>query len=42
MLLFEPDYIRHLIEIGERDAEAQLDEIGVLLGEGTTGEQAEG
>jgi NTE family protein len=42
MLLFEPDYIRHLIEIGERDAEAQLDEIGVLLGEGTIGEQAEG
>ena len=35
MLLFEPDYVRHLIEIGERDAEAQIDEIGALLGEGS-------
>ena len=35
MLLFEPDYIRHLMEIGERDAEAHLDEIGALLGEET-------
>lgn len=33
MLLFEPDYLRHIMEIGERDAEAQIDEIGALLGE---------
>ncbi len=31
MLLFEPDYLRHLIAIGERDAEAQIDEIGALI-----------
>ena len=31
MLLFEPDYIRHLMEIGERDAEEQIGEIGALL-----------
>lgn len=31
MLLFEPDYIRHLMEIGEHDAEARIDEIAALL-----------
>lgn len=31
MLLFEPDYIRHLMEIGEQDAEARIDEIAELL-----------
>jgi NTE family protein len=40
MLLFEPDYIHHLIEIGERDAEAQLDEIAALLEEEAVGERA--
>ena len=39
MLLFEPDYIHHLIEIGERDAEAQLDDIAALLEEETVEER---
>lgn len=33
MLLFEPDYIRHLMELGEHDAEARIDEIAALLGD---------
>jgi NTE family protein len=40
MLLFEPDYIRHLIEIGEGDAEAQIDDIAALLDAETVGEGA--
>jgi NTE family protein len=31
MLLFEPDYLRLLVEIGEADAEAQADEIAAFL-----------
>lgn len=31
MLLFEPDYLRHLIAIGERDAEARAEEIGAVI-----------
>jgi NTE family protein len=31
MLMFAPDYLRHLIEIGERDAEARMDELVALV-----------
>lgn len=31
MLLFEPDYLRRLVAIGEADAEAQADEIAAFL-----------
>ena len=31
MLMFQPDYLRQLIEIGERDAEARLDDIAKLV-----------
>ena len=31
LLMFQPDYLQRLIEIGEADAEARLDEIGELL-----------
>ncbi len=31
MLMFQPDYLRQLIDIGERDAEARLDEIARLV-----------
>ncbi|NNF58048.1 MAG: patatin [Rhodothermaceae bacterium] len=31
MLLFEPEYLRLLVEIGEADAEARADEIGAFL-----------
>ncbi len=34
LLLFEPDYLRHLIALGERDAEARIGEVGTLLGRG--------
>lgn len=33
LLLFQPDYLRRLIEIGEADAEAKAEEIEALLGE---------
>lgn len=33
LLLFQPDYLRRLIEIGEADAEARADEIEELLAE---------
>lgn len=33
LLLFQPDYLRRLIEIGETDAEARADEIEELLAE---------
>lgn len=32
MLLFEQDYLRHLMAIGEADARARMDEIGAFLG----------
>ncbi len=32
MLMFEPNYTRTLIEIGERDAESRLDELRAFLG----------
>lgn len=32
LLMFQPDYIRALIEVGERDAEARHEEIADLLG----------
>lgn len=32
MLLFEEEYLRHLMEIGERDALERMDEIGAFLG----------
>ena len=32
LLLFEPDYLRHLIATGERDAEARIGELEALLG----------
>jgi NTE family protein len=32
MILFEPDYLGQMIEIGERDAEARLEELGAFLG----------
>jgi hypothetical protein len=32
MLMFQPDYIEHLIDIGEQDAEARSDEIEAFLG----------
>lgn len=34
LLMFQPDYIRRLIEMGQADAEARKDEIGELLNEG--------
>lgn len=33
MLLFEQDYVRHLMEIGEGDAEARMDEIEAFVAE---------
>jgi NTE family protein len=32
MMMFQPDYIRRLIDLGEEDAEARMDEILELLG----------
>jgi NTE family protein len=32
LLLFEPDYVRHLMEIGEADAERRADELATFLG----------
>jgi NTE family protein len=32
MLMFQPDYLQRLIELGEEDAEARLEEIGGLVG----------
>ncbi len=31
LLMFQPDYLSRLIEIGEADAEARVDDIGALL-----------
>lgn len=33
MLMFQPDYIRRLLEIGEADGEARMDEISAILDE---------
>jgi NTE family protein len=33
LILFQPDYLRALMEMGERDAEARLDEIVAFLAE---------
>ncbi|MGH9458335.1 MAG: patatin-like phospholipase family protein [Thermoanaerobaculia bacterium] len=33
LLLFEPDYLNRLLEIGEADGEARMDEIAALLGD---------
>jgi len=32
LVMFQSDYTRHLIEMGERDAEARMDEISTFLG----------
>ena len=32
LLMFEPEYLRRLIEIGEADAEARREEIAALMG----------
>ncbi|MFQ5671401.1 MAG: patatin-like phospholipase family protein [Acidobacteriota bacterium] len=34
LLMFQPDYLHRLIELGERDAEARLDEIAAFLSPG--------
>ncbi len=34
LLMFQPDYIRRLIDLGEQDAKAQSDEIFALLESG--------
>jgi len=39
LILFQPDYLQALIEMGERDAEARVDEIKAFLG-GAPGEEA--
>jgi hypothetical protein len=31
--MFQPDYLQALIELGEADAESQMDRIGAFLGE---------
>jgi NTE family protein len=36
LLLFQPDYLSRIIEIGEADAEASADEIAALLAPRTT------
>lgn len=41
MLLFEQDYLRHLMEIGEGDAMERMDEIEAFLGDPVEGEVAE-
>ncbi|HUP48123.1 MAG TPA: patatin-like phospholipase family protein [Thermoanaerobaculia bacterium] len=33
LLMFEPNYIRRLIEVGEADVASRLEEIGIFLGE---------
>jgi hypothetical protein len=32
MLMFQPDYLTRLIELGEEDAEARLEDVRGLLG----------
>jgi NTE family protein len=32
MMMFQPDYIRRLIDLGDEDTEARLDEVAALLG----------
>ena len=31
LVMFQPDYLQHLIEMGEKDAEARMDEIHTFL-----------
>lgn len=38
LLMFQEDYMHHLIEVGERDAESRLDEIRALVSFGDGGE----
>ena len=38
LVMFQPDYVRHLIELGEADAKARLPEIRRFLGEGSLAE----
>jgi len=40
LILFQPDYLQTLIEMGERDAEARVDEIKAFLG-GSPEEEAD-
>ncbi len=42
MVLFEPEYIGRLIELGEADAEARADEIDSFIRSGTTGAAGDG
>ena len=42
MVLFQPDYISRLIEIGEADAEARSDEIDMFIRAGTTSPAQDG
>jgi hypothetical protein len=41
MVLFQPDYIGRLIELGEADAEARADEINEFIRFGTAGVAAD-
>lgn len=41
MMMFQPDYIRRLMDLGETDAEARIDEIAALLGLDPSAEPAE-
>ena len=42
MVLFQPEYIGRLIELGEADAEARADEIDSFIRSGTTGAAGDG
>ena len=42
MVLFQPEYIGRLIELGEADAEARADEIDSFIRSGTTGAVGDG
>jgi NTE family protein len=39
MLMFEPAYMRRLIELGEHDVESRLDELRVFFGEAAQEEE---
>jgi len=41
MVLFQPDYISRLIELGESDAEARADEINAFIQDETASAEAE-
>ncbi|MFN2239860.1 MAG: patatin-like phospholipase family protein [Thermoanaerobaculia bacterium] len=40
MLMFQPDYVRRLLEIGEADGEARMDEIAAILDEAPERQEA--